>query len=116
MTTVKTTKHLVKRPYGVSVTDLDIFSENVAKKQKKNQKLMKKKSTDIGTNGISKANSRKRKNAPKTTSKTLSNPDASQTFLSTNDSSSELYYYHPKTPHISSSADLPNSNSQSFPY
>lgn len=41
-TTVRTTKKVIKRPYGVSVTDLDVAGENAIAQQKKNTKENKK--------------------------------------------------------------------------
>ena len=112
-TTTETTKRIVKRPYGVSVTDLDVFAENVLKKKKNDQKLMKKKSTDNVSNVMPKANSKKRKTSSNTATIRF-DPDTSQTLLSMNESSSGLYHYHPNITNMSSSFDLPNTESQVF--
>ncbi|CAF3953357.1 unnamed protein product [Rotaria sp. Silwood1] len=53
-TTLKTGKCLIKRPYGVSITDLDVYGESIMKQRKKNNKLVNKKSTTSGDNESSK--------------------------------------------------------------
>ena len=65
-TTTETTKRIVKRPYRVSATDLDVSAEIVLKK-KNDQKLMKKKSIDNFINMMPTANSKKRKTSSNTT-------------------------------------------------
>ena len=54
----KTTKRLIKRHYGVSVTDLDAYGENVSKgKKKKVENIAKKKIKNGEVNNKSKARS-----------------------------------------------------------
>ena len=69
-TTTKTTKHLIKRPYRVSDTDLDVLAENIMKKQmKQGTNMMKKKSTGGDDDKMSKLTSKKTKTSSKTTRK-----------------------------------------------
>ncbi|CAF0793827.1 unnamed protein product [Rotaria sordida] len=88
--TLKTAKRLIRRPYGVSITDLDVYGESIMKQPKKNNnKLVNKKSTTSGENESSK------KCSNKTKSLTEKLPDVhnSQMISSMNDSSSQRCHY-----------------------
>ncbi|CAF1586815.1 unnamed protein product [Rotaria magnacalcarata] len=56
-TTSKPVKRLIKRPYGVSVTDLDDLGENIMKQRKKQVKKAK----VVDNDKISKTSSKKTK-------------------------------------------------------
>ena len=62
----KTAKRLIKRPYGVSVTDQDAYDENVSKeKKKKIENIAKKKIKNGEVNNKSKARSTQTKTTAK---------------------------------------------------
>jgi hypothetical protein len=106
--TSTTTKRVIKRSYGVSVTDLDVFSENIMKQQKKQgKKVVKKKATDDDDNAISEKRPKKAKTLPKTT-KTSSAADGSQMLYTTNDNTSQSSHHDPNTLHFPPSLSLPN--------
>ena len=68
--TTKARKHLIKRPYGMSVTDVDVLSENIRKQHKKSSnKSTKRKSTVFADTETSK----KRLSRTNRLSKTVSN-------------------------------------------
>ena len=61
-----TAKRLIKRPYGVSVTDLDAYGENVSKgKKNKIENITKKKIKNGEVNNKSKARSAQTKTTAK---------------------------------------------------
>ena len=47
LTTSKSRKHLVKRPYVVSVTNVDVLTEPITKQYKKNNNELRKKNLTI---------------------------------------------------------------------
>ena len=113
--TAKTTKHLIKRPYGVSVTDLDVVGENIIKKQKK---PMKKKSTGGADDDdqITTPKSKTKKTSS-TAKKIPSSFDVSQVLHSTGDSLSTAHHQHLNISHLpSSSIDLTKPSYQVFSY
>ncbi len=114
-TTTKATKRVIKRSYGVSVTDLDVFGENIMKQQKKKgQKVVKKRVADDGDIEILKTKSKKAKTLPKN-SKTSSNVDGSPMLHTTNNCPSQSSHYDPNTLNFPPSVSLPNPMLQLYP-
>ena len=103
-----TTKRVIKRSYGVSVTDLDVVGENIVKQQKKKgPKVVKEKATDDGDDEISKPKSKRAKPLPKTTT-TSANVDSLQALCTTNHYPSQSSHYDPSSLHFPPSIGLPN--------
>jgi hypothetical protein len=98
----KTTKRIIKRPYGVSVTDLDVLADNVIQKKNKVSKVIKKKKPN---------NDDCKQSKPK--SKPISND--SSTFNMPNNPS-QFSSHVPVSSHYSPSNHMYNYSSQTYSY
>lgn len=113
-TTSKPTKRVIKRPYGVSVTDLDVVGENIIKEQKKKvQKRAKKRVGDGDDDQALKTKSKKAKTLSKP-SGTSSTSDSSPVVQATNDCPSQVSNFHPNNLHFPPSVNLPNPSYQLY--
>jgi hypothetical protein len=114
--TTKTKKHLIKRPYGVSVTDLDVLGEDIINKQKQNsKKMVKKKSTAEREDKVPKRRSTKKNiSSPKTTNiSNIINP--SQPLCSINSASSQSIHHNLTRSYSLSSFGVQNNPNQTLP-
>lgn len=91
----KTKKRLIKRPYGVSVTDLDVISENIIEKQKKKEPApAKKKAANSAAKKPSERRSKEAQALP-TSSTNTSSPDPAQISCPTDNSPPQSLYSNP---------------------
>ena len=109
-TASKPTKRVIKRPYGVSVTDLDVVGEKIIKEQKKKvQKRVKKRAPgdDDDDDELLKTKSKKAKSLSKS-SETPSTINCSPVVHATIDYPSQSSRFHPNDLHFPASVSLPN--------
>ncbi len=109
----KTRKRMIKRPYGVSVTDLDVLGEDIIKKKKKNSKVVQKKVINNDDGPPSKTKSKKNKLISNTTT-IPSTSDNSPTFYMAKNYSQQSTNYPPTSSYYPSSNNLQNPSYQTY--